>query len=441
MTLGAWRVRLPAVVTAILAAAVALAGPAEQLEKERRRGAEVLRDVAALLQRRYHDPAFGGLDLRTRLARAGDEMRRAGSESATFGVVAALLAGLDDSHTFLVPPARAGALDYGWTPRMVGERCFVVDVRPGTDAARHQLRPGDEVLALDGAPPSRQNVWRTLHLVRFTQPEPIVRLSVRAPDGRRRELEVATQVASGGRRAVSFHQYLGSLRHRLKGRASSRYAEVGDVLVWKLATFDDAGRAMAQGIARARRRRALVLDLRGNGGGDVQALRRFTGAFFGGATVPIGSLRGRQGPRPLTAERWSREAAFAGELVVLVDSESASAAEVFARTVQLRRRGRVIGDRSGGAVMLSRIHVLLQTRDSRFVPYAVSVAEATVLMPDGSSLERVGLAPDEMALPTAEDLRDGRDAVLARAVALAGGHLTPDAAGALFGGRGDVASR
>ena len=188
---------------------------------------------------------------------------------------------------------------------MVGERCFVVDVRPGTDAARQQLQPGDELLALEGAPPSRATVLRTLHLVRFAHPEPVVRLLVRRPDGTQRALSVVPQAAAGGR-TVSFHEYLGSLRHRLKGRASSRFADVDGVLVWKLSTFDDAGRAMALGVARARSRRALVLDLRGNGGGDLEALRRFTGGFFpGAAPLHIGSLRGRQrvSPRPRSAGR------------------------------------------------------------------------------------------------------------------------------------------
>jgi carboxyl-terminal processing protease len=352
------------------------------------------------------------------------------SERVTFGIIARALVDLDDSHTFLVPPGAAGALDYGFTPRMFGERCFLVHVRPGSDAHAQGLAAGDELLAIEGQRPDRVNLWRTLHLLRLLYAQPDVTLSVRGPAGARQVTVRAQPLAPG--RSVTFNEYLDSLRHKLPGRAGSHWAAAGDVLVWRLVSFQD-GRAIAAGVRRARASRALVLDLRGNIGGDADALRRLTGALMPDpAPVTIGWLRARGGQRALTAERWTADRGFAGPLVVLVDSDSASAAEVLARTVQLRGRGPVIGDRSAGAVMLARTHVRTVSRGHHLVPYALSVTEAAVVMPDGSLLEKAGLSPDEMVLPSAEDLRVGRDPMLARAVALAGGVLTPEAAGRLF---------
>src|SRR4029078_5816988 len=97
---------------------------------------------------------------------------------------------------------------------------------------------------------------------------------------------------------------------------------------------------------------------------------------------------------------------------------------------QLEKRGTVLGDRTSGMVMRSRLYphqIGLET----LVFYGVSLTDADVIMGDGKSLEGMGVQPDEILLPTAEDIRSQKDSVLARAVAMAGGTLDPAEAGKL----------
>ncbi|HEY4426549.1 MAG TPA: S41 family peptidase [Pyrinomonadaceae bacterium] len=122
---------------------------------------------------------------------------------------------------------------------------------------------------------------------------------------------------------------------------------------------------------------------------------------------------------------------FKGRLFVLVDSNSGSASELLARVVQLEKRGTVLGDLTAGKVMRSRLYPHQVGLDV-VVFYGVSVTDADLIMSDGKSLEGLGVSPDQVLLPTAEDIRLQKDSVLSRAVAMAGGTLDPAEAGKLF---------
>ena len=125
------------------------------------------------------------------------------------------------------------------------------------------------------------------------------------------------------------------------------------------------------------------------------------------------------------------DGSFKGQIVVLIDSDSASASEVLACVMQLEKRGTVLGDSSSGKVMRSRLHVHQMGVDT-VLTYAASVTDADILMSDGKSLEGVGVVPDEISLPTARDLRDHEDPVLSRAASMLGVRLDSVVAGKIF---------
>jgi carboxyl-terminal processing protease len=122
---------------------------------------------------------------------------------------------------------------------------------------------------------------------------------------------------------------------------------------------------------------------------------------------------------------------YSGNVTVLVNHNSASASELFARVIQLEHRGKVIGDRSAGAVMEARYYDESAGMDLKIF-YGFSITSANLIMADGKSLENTGVIPDELMLPTSADLAAGKDPVLAHAVQLTGADLDPLAAGKLF---------
>ena len=182
-------------------------------------------------------------------------------------------------------------------------------------------------------------------------------------------------------------------------------------------------------IDKVKKHKTLILDLRGNGGGYEETLLALIGSVFD-HDVKVGDLTRRKEKKEMMAKS-RRNEAFAGKILVLIDSESGSASELFARVVQLEKRGTVIGDRSAGAVMRSRFYARTLGIDT-VIPYGVSITDADIIMTDGKSLERVGVEPDELKLPSPSDLAAKRDSVLAHALSLVGINLTPEKAGTLF---------
>jgi carboxyl-terminal processing protease len=142
-------------------------------------------------------------------------------------------------------------------------------------------------------------------------------------------------------------------------------------------------------------------------------------------------LKYRKELKPEIAKTRGSGSVFKGQLVVLIDSESGSAAELFSRIIQLEKRGTVLGDRSSGAVMQSLVYSH-QAGLEVVTFYAASITNADWIMTDGKSLEHTGVTPDKLMLPTAADMAAGRDPVLAHAASLAGLKLDAEKAGKLF---------
>lgn len=194
------------------------------------------------------------------------------------------------------------------------------------------------------------------------------------------------------------------------------------LLIWKMHEFDLEDSEIDGVMSKARKHKALILDLRGNGGGWLTTVTRLL-ANLVDHDVKIGDLKTRKETKPMVAKSRG-EKAFNGKLTILTDSGSASAAEVLARTIQLEKRGTVIGDQTAGAVMTAQ-HYHDQSGFDVVVFFGVSITVADLIMPDGISLEHRGVTPDQVRLPTAEDLAAERDVVLSYAASLEGVTLDP----------------
>jgi C-terminal processing protease CtpA/Prc len=401
----------------------------------RDRARAILRDAYDNVKKHYYDTKFHGLDLDARYHQFDQKIADAGSLSQSFGVIAGFLDGLNDSHTFFRPPARPYRVDYGFRLQMYGKDCFVTRVRPGTDA-ESKLHPGDQILGYNKFDVNRTNFWKMSYYFNNLAPQKASMLEIREPNGQSQQLTVDAKVRELKRVVdLTGQDGGGDLWEMIREEQNSdhivrqRWVDAGDVMIWKMPEFRLDDREVDRIFGDARKHKTLIMDLRGNPGGYVVTLERILGNLFD-HDLKVADRVGRKELKPEIAKTRGGDI-FTGQLIVLADSASASAAELFPRVIQLEHRGTIIGDQTSGMVMEALPYYGSQGVDTKIF-YGFSITEADLTMKDGKSLEHTGVTPDEIVIPTAKDLADGSDPVLARAFALAGHKVDPVAAGKMF---------
>jgi len=397
---------------------------------DRERAFDILDTVSKAIKDAYYDPKMNGLDWNAVIESARTKILASNSTNEALTQIAIAVSTLNDSHTTFMPPPRTYHLDFGFNHQMIWNRCFVTRVRPGSDGAAKGLKPGDEVLAINGTTPSRQNLWSIEYLDYVLDPRSEMQLQVKDRSGEKHEMDLKAKITrspnlmyrTGGGARYDMIRQGQNVRHRMR----MQLVQLGNVGVLKFPWFEyDVNDFYALG-DKIRKDQALIVDLRGNPGGSVRTLKYFIGMFFD-HDVKLFDRVDRKKTSPEVAKS-EHHIDFRGKVIVLVDSESASAAELFARVMQLEKRGTVIGDRTSGSVMEATSLYFT----SSGVDYGAEVTIANVIMADGQGIEHRGVNPDEVTLPQPTDLASGRDPVLAHAAGEAGVTMSPEDAGRLF---------
>jgi len=395
--------------------------------------------ISADIKKHYYDPKLHGLDWDATIEKAKASIDGADGINRALSSVAGALDALNDSHTFFLPPPRPFRHDYGWQMQMVGNRCFVTQVRPGSDAEAKGLKSGDEVLSVNGFAPIRDNLWKMEYVFNTLRPQGGLHLRLRSPAGAERQVDVMASIKqfsrvknlTGEGGAQDVWDIIREDENEIKLNRAREVEFGGDLLIIKFPRFSFTESEVEKMIGNARKHKALILDLRGNPGGSVDTMKYLVSGVFE-QEIKIGDQVGREKDmnKPMVAKSRGHNH-FAGKLIVLADSRSASAAELFSRVVQIEKRGIVLGDQTSGSVMESKRYSYKIGSDT-VVFYGASITVADLVMNDGKSLEHTGVVPDETILPTAADLAGGLDPVMVRAAETAGVKLSPEEAGRLF---------
>lgn len=404
ITLGTLLLLIPAAVN-----------PQVSIDFERARMKSILSIVSQEVEKSFYDPEMRGLDWQALTAEARGRIEKANSTSAMITAIFALVDKLQDSHTVFIPPERASKLKFGFEAKAFGQEVRIYELDQKGVAAAAGLQIGDRLLTMNGFNVERETLDLMLLFMRRLRPTPVMEIEYERQGQAPRTIRLEAKVEQGLliedlTKLETIYKYI---REAESDKEVYRYNLYdGNIGYLALPSFT-ADESFVNGLmGKIRESKAVIVDLRGNPGGTIKTLAYLTG-YFEPEAVSMADIVGRKKTEPLRVK--PRKPNLAGPMFVLVDSQSASAAEIFARHFQRTGRAQVIGDRTSGRVTAARILPQRMGTDT-VVIFGIQVAEGRVVFPDGLELEKRGVTPDQSCLPTEADLRRGADPCLAVAI-------------------------
>lgn len=336
--------------------------------------------------------------------------------------IARLVARTNDSHAQVL----SKELDRYWgqmpppfSVRWVEGRPVVVALT--AEARSSNLRIGDVLLAVDGRPiQERVNELKPLLAASTPQSKDYSALlsALRGTQGSTARYQFET--AAGLKREIEFERRL-SFFHSLQEKDEPVFrkldSEIGYVDLARLEASQVDAMFEALGETRA-----LIMDMRGYPRGTAWSIAprlsnrtQPVNSLFRRNLVQEGEVVSRLFEQTLP-ERENSAARYEGQTLMLIDERAVSQSEHSGLMYRVANGTQFVGQPTTGAN---------GDTTAMFVPGGIYVTFSghDVRWPDGQQLQRIGLQPDFPIAPTIQGLRDGRDEVLEKAIAVVRGRL------------------
>lgn len=251
-----------------------------------------------------------------------------------------------------------------------------------TPAYKAGVLPGDIILAVDGVP------------TQDLSPQEVVS-KIRGPKGS----EVELLILHKGSKAPS---NIMIKRDAIPvASVKARYLEDGYLWV-RLTRFSERTTSDLQDAIRNARRqtkiKGIILDVRNNPGGLLDQAVSVSDVFLYDGTIV--SMRGKQGSQEKEFKASRGRNKVDEPMVVLVNSGSASAAEIVAGALQDRKRAVLLGERTFGKGSVQQVMPIPGTAT------AIKLTTALYYTPSGRSIQAEGIEPDllvPLEMPREED--------------------------------------
>jgi len=383
----------------------------------------VFDDIWETIQDHYYDPKFHGINWQAKRASFRPAAARANNTHEFYELMRQMIASLKDAHTRVYSPDEK--FDW-WNPRYVTVGLAVREVEgvatvmhidPNSAAARTDIRAGDVIVSIDNVPVADFVKQRLDN-------------SDSSTDERARYRSIATLF--DGPAGSSVKTEWKTRDGKLKSAVLQRYwsqrqlgfatYKKGKLAILKLDAFTQSlalefSKALPAALEDVE---AIVLDLRGNGGGDAEAMADVASLFLDDG-INLGRFADRSGAafelQTYSKRLWRvpQLSQIQLPLVVLTSENTSSAAEIMVAVLQAKHRAHVIGTETCGCV--------LAIRNRHALPDGglLDVSEFDYRTGDGVRLQGLGVTPDQLTPFTRTDIYSRCDPALEAAKAFLNG--------------------
>ncbi|MFT7667522.1 MAG: carboxyl-terminal processing protease [Planctomycetota bacterium] len=296
---------------------------------------ELYEEVVSVLDRWYYDEEFRTHELPSLASQLRERAHQAQNSKAERAVIKELLAQIPSSHLALISMEtykRVGAElaskpipTFGLQLINLQGHFYATWVYEGGPAELAGVKRGDEVLSIDGVSPAQSSVldWSTDDA---SLPDAEIH-DLHAKDGDSIQLQLLRSTGIELTASIECASYCGAQASEASVRIVERNGQkLGYVHFWYMA-FDTPSalleRVLTEDFAECD---GLILDLRGRGGSAIECVR-------------IKALLN------LESGKWKRP------LVTLIDRSTRSAKEVIALEIKQEKVGKLVGERTAGAVI------------------------------------------------------------------------------------------
>ncbi len=273
----------------------------------------------------------------------------------------------------------------GVTVGLQNDKIIIVDLIEGYSAQRQGMRIGDVIVKIDSINMSKENYF-DLGLLLKKEPGSEIKVSVKR-DGDEEEIIfnlISEQIEI---KNLSYYGFIPSNSNNVYLKLSGFTQSAGE----------EIKKAILQ-LKKEKEIRSIILDLRGNPGGLLDAAIDVCEKFIPKGDLVV-SVAGRN-PENIK-NYYSREEPVAGDpkLVLLIDGGSASASEIVAGTIQDHDRGLIVGTHSFGKG-------LVQTVIPLSFDNSLKITTAKYFTPSGRCIQKIDYSYNNDVLEPSMEIKE-----------------------------------